>query len=810
MIQNTPKTTQLISFGATNSPKNEIDENNFNVTKYDSGKNSKETNKFTKEINKFNNKDTLPADREKETPFQKLLSNKKIENDTEFNSIEQQNNKENRKNNSTKDLDSSYLFNSFINLPTILQNNYKQDSFNLNQKVENFSDSQEIIPIFTEVNKQLNPEFNFKNTGIKDLTLNKIPYSDYFDIKLNDLNQNNSQFSLIGDDQRVKNGLIENNFNLQDFGIFKDIEPKNVSNLENKKIFKSNNENLSSFDLNSIFPINNLKEIEKSSPMNVFFSNNKQFNPMDIKIEFTNNLEKLENEKLPIEFNPKIQIKEQYKNDLIKLDNGIELLPFKNDKKDIVEGFFILKNDNNYEKLDENIEKNFLGTILTKNSEKNSFLIDGNKIEFINSANFLDNKTIDFKNSNNENFSLPIFIKNISNIAKNENSNEIFPVITQKNFLPDSMKKLGKIDSFDPGNDNTLYLDMTNTNKDISNLEFQDRFKYNPIKVGKLDNTDKLENINKFNLLPTKSEEIKKIEVPLNLLGNQKIFEENFDKKNDLKMNKFEDINLLIDKQKIPLINKFDKQESAFQFSDFEQNTTDSKQNKEIIKPDDKTIIFEKTLSSQVNVPIIVSDKNNSDFSNPLISSATRRAIDLSNQLQAKGGGIAKVQIQDDKLGTIELNIQMKKDNSVSMEIKASDSNLKTVLENNSDTLKKTLDSQNISLTDFKVTTLEAKSIHNTFGAMNSQNFSQQQGSNHKQQEFSFQQNLNQNSFSGNSSNSFMNNNGNNYSAYLGDEFKNLKVNNIGNNKLNNFQNMEKNSITNIQRGANGSIKVIV
>ncbi|WP_158998507.1 flagellar hook-length control protein FliK [Pigmentibacter ruber] len=810
MIQNTPKTTQLISFGATNSPKNEIDENNFNVTKYDSGKSSKETNKFTKEINKFNNKDTLPADREKETPFQKLLSNKKIENDTEFNSIEQPNNKENRKNNSTKDLDSSYLFNSFINLPTIMQNNYKQDSFNLNQKVENFSDSQEIIPIFTEVNKQLNPEFNFKNTGFKDLALNKIPYSDYFDIKLNNLNQNNSQFSLIGDDQRVKNGLIENNFNLQDFVIFKDIEPKNVSNLENKQIFKSNNENLISFDLNSIFPINNLKEIEKSSPMNVFFSNNKQFNPMDIKIEFTNNLEKLENEKLPIEFNPKIQIKEQYKNDLIKLDNGIELLPFKNDKKDIVEGFFILKNDNNNEKLDENIEKNFLGTILTKNSEKNSFLIDGNKIEFINSANFLDNKTIDFKNSNNENFSLPIFIKNISNIAKNENSNEIFPVITQKNFLPDSMKKLGKIDSFDPGNDNTLYLDMTNTNKDISNLEVQDRFKYNPIKVGKLDNTDKLENINKFNLLPTKSEEIKKIEVPLSLVGNQKIFEESFEKKNDLKMNKFEDINLLIDKQKIPLINKFDKQESAFQFSDFEQNTTDSKQNKEIIKPDDKPIIFEKTLSSQVNVPIIVSDKNNSDFSNPLISSATRRAIDLSNQLQAKGGGIAKVQIQDDKLGTIELNIQMKKDNSVSMEIKASDSNLKTVLENNSDTLKKTLDSQNISLTDFKVTTLEAKSIHNTFGAMNSQNFSQQQGSNHKQQEFSFQQNLNQNSFSGNSSNSFMNNNGNNYSAYLGDEFKNLKVNNIGNNKLNNFQNMEKNSITNIQRGANGSIKVIV
>lgn len=809
MIQNTPKTTQLISFGATSTPKNEIDENNFNGTKYDSGKSSKETNKFTKEINKFNNKDTLPADREKETPFQKLLSNKKIENDTESNSIDHSNNKENKKNNSTKDLDSSYLFNSFINVPTILQNNYKQDSFNLNQKVENFSDSQEIFPVFTEVNKQINPEFNFKNTGIKDLSLNKIPYSDYFDIKLNDLNQNNFQFSIIGDDQRIKNGLVENNNNLQDFNIFKSIEPKNVTNLENKQIFKSNNENISNLDINSIFSINNLKEVEKNSPINVLFSNNKQFNPMDIKIEFTNNLEPLENEKLPIAFNPKIQIKEQYKNDLIKLDNGIELLPFKNDKKDIVEGFFILKNDNVNEKIDENIVKNFLGTILTKNSEKNSFLIDGNKIEFINSANFLDNKSIDFKNSNNENFSLPIFIKNISDIAKNENYNEIFPVITQKNFLPDSMKKLGKIDSFDHENDNTLYLDMSN-NKDIANLEIPDKFKYNPIKIGKLDNTDKLENINKFNILPTKGEEIKKIDLPLNLVGNQKIFEENLDKKNDLKLNKLEDINPLIDKQKIPLINKFDKQETSFQFSDFEQNTADSKQNKETIKLDDKPNVFEKTMSSQVNVPIVVSDKSNSDFSNPLISSATRRAIDLSNQLQAKGGGIAKVQIQDDKLGTIELNIQMKKDNSVSMEIKASDSNLKTVLENNSDTLKKTLDSQNISLTEFKVTTLETKSIHNTFGAMNSQNFSQQQGSNHKQQEFSFQQNLNQNSFSGNSSNSFMNNNGNNYSAYLGDEFKNLKVNNIGNSKLNNFQNMEKNSITNIQRGANGSIKVIV
>jgi hypothetical protein len=152
----------------------------------------------------------------------------------------------------------------------------------------------------------------------------------------------------------------------------------------------------------------------------------------------------------------------------------------------------------------------------------------------------------------------------------------------------------------------------------------------------------------------------------------------------------------------------------------------------------------------------------------------------------------------------------MKKDNTVSMEIKATDKDLKNILEQNSDTLKKTLDSQNISLTDFKVSTVESKSIQAGLGGTTSQGFSQQQfnqnSNNGNNQDF-YQQNLAQgfmsNSFS-NGNNSFFNRSDDDYSF-------NKSSNQSYINTRNNFsRNMEKNSITNIQRGANGSIKVNV
>ncbi|WGL60350.1 flagellar hook-length control protein FliK [Pigmentibacter sp. JX0631] len=807
MIQNTPKSTQLITFGATNSPKNEIEDNFSTGTKYDSAKNSKETNRFAKDTNKFA-KESLPVEHEKETSFQKLLNNKKIENDSEPNSFEHSS-KESKKNSVVKDFEPNYLLNNFLNIPTQIQSNSREDLFLDNQKGDSILENQKNNPTFLQLNNKISNELNEKNNKNFDFSSIYIPYADYFEPKIMDLNQNNMQLNFPDENGKFKNNLFDNKINFQELSSNKNEVLKNIFNIGNNQILNNNFDNLKTMEIKNLLSLNSMKEMEKNFPNNVLLSNNEQLIPKNIQIEFSSNLAPIEKEKIPEQFDTKIQIKEEYKNDLIKLENGIELLPFKNDKKNIVEGFFILKSEKNIGSKDENGEKIFLGTILTKNNDKNSFLIDGNKIEFINSENTSENKPTAFKNEKNETFSLPVFVKNFSsNEIFNDKIKEIPSKIIEKNSLLDGIKKLLSFDSFNSPKEDNIIEEFSNNNLDIPFRDVPEKAKIYPIKIDKLEN---IENISKLNMIINKGEESKKNDEPVNIMGSQKVFVENLDKKNALKINKMEDIIPLMEKQKIqPLVNKFDKQEASLQFSDFEQNTGESKQNKETIKLDDKPSVFEKTMSSQVNVPIVVSDKSNSDFSNPLISSATRRAIDLSNQLQARGGGVAKVQIQDEKLGTIELNIQMKKDNSVSMEIKASDSNLKTVLENNSDSLKKALDSQNISLTDFKVTSLETKTVHNTFGAMSSQNFSQQQSSNHKQQEFSFQQSLNQNSFAGNSANSFMNNNGNNYSAYLGDEFKNVKVANIGNNKINNFQNMEKNSTTNIQRGANGSIKVIV
>lgn len=268
------------------------------------------------------------------------------------------------------------------------------------------------------------------------------------------------------------------------------------------------------------------------------------------------------------------------------------------------------------------------------------------------------------------------------------------------------------------------------------------------------------------------------------------------------------------DKMKLDFLKNKDSNEDAFfsfMSSDQENQTKENKKETgDKSSLEGKPILFEKSISSQVNSPIVVSDKSNADFSNSMVSAATRRAVDLSSQMQARGGGNAKIQIQDEKLGSLELNIHMKKDNTVSMEIKATDNDVKNMLEKNSDTLKKTLDSQNISLTDFKVTTVEGKSIHSGLGGTAGQGFSQQQSnqnSNNGNTQDLYQQNLNQGFFS----NGFSN--GNNPFFKSADDdysFSNSSKQNYINNRNNLSRSMEKNSITNIQRGANGSIKVNV
>jgi hypothetical protein len=228
--------------------------------------------------------------------------------------------------------------------------------------------------------------------------------------------------------------------------------------------------------------------------------------------------------------------------------------------------------------------------------------------------------------------------------------------------------------------------------------------------------------------------------------------------------------------------------------------------------PEETNIIntIEKGITGQVSKPIVVSNKSNTDFSNPLVSTTLRRAIDVSNQLQIKGGGTAKIQIQDDKMGNVELTINMKRDKSVSMEIKASDIDLKNNLEENAEALKKSLESQEINLIEFKVTNME-KSINSSMNGFANQNFSnqnsqsQQQGNDGNNQNSS-QQTFNQGLFSGN----FSNNNSNYFQNNVESENLFNKVGNKGYINKNNIKNnMEKNTVTNIQRGANGSIKVL-
>ncbi len=296
-------------------------------------------------------------------------------------------------------------------------------------------------------------------------------------------------------------------------------------------------------------------------------------------------------------------------------------------------------------------------------------------------------------------------------------------------------------------------------------------------------------------------------------LGNFKFENISKDKKSfDLSKNGITQLNL--EKSKLDTSRGKDLKEDSFFSFMSSQSENENKNNKngveEKISNDEKRIPFEKGIPTQTAIPIVISDKSTADFSNSIISAATRRAVDLSSQLQARGGGSAKIQIQDDKLGNIELNIHMKKDNTVTMEIKASDKDLKNILEKNSDSLKKSLDTQNISLTDFKVSTVE-KSTQSGTSFASGQGFSQQQN-HHNGQNSNFssqdsaQQGLNQgfnpNNFT-NGNNQFFKNPDSDFSfnKYPNQEYVNKDIL---------LKGMEKNSITNIQRGANGSIKVLV
>ncbi len=425
------------------------------------------------------------------------------------------------------------------------------------------------------------------------------------------------------------------------------------------------------------------------------------------------------------------------------------------------------------------------------------------------------------------------FQKDFMNNKNNFDPKDFLFIDNKNNF-----SEINKSIKYDINKNNAFYInDAFNNKNNWNEIENENpNFELKDLKFKNVDTfvrTNKIDDNFKTIKITGNEDEFRKIEVidPKSQIQVSKLNESNQKVKTDIKLPVFSMENIVKDKKEMNLsknnLNIFTNEKSkldGLKFKDLNEDSffsfmssdsdNQAKENKKDLNEksslENKGIIFEKTISSQTNTPIILSDKSNADFSNPMVSAATRRAVDLSSQLQARGGGNAKIQIQDEKFGSIELNIHMKKDNTVSMEIKASDKDLKNILEQNSDTLKKTLDSQNISLTDFKVTSVESKSIQAGLGGATSQGFSQQQFSqnsnNGNNQDF-FQQNLSQ----GFLSNGFSNGNNPLFNRSDDDYSFNKSSNQSYINSRNNFsRNMEKNSITNIQRGANGSIKVNV
>jgi hypothetical protein len=237
------------------------------------------------------------------------------------------------------------------------------------------------------------------------------------------------------------------------------------------------------------------------------------------------------------------------------------------------------------------------------------------------------------------------------------------------------------------------------------------------------------------------------------------------------------------------LLNKLDDK-TKIKEKFFDQNSFIKKEELKETK-DSKEVLFYPAIGKEISSSEISSSNfmDQKDFSQKsFVSSIVKKAVNISSQLAAKGGGVAKIQIQDDKIGSLELHIFMEKENKVSMEIKTSNSEFKNVIETNYENLKKSLDSQNIFLSDFKVTSLE-KIMNSNFLSGGSDNFNQ-----------NFSQSLFLNYF--NNSNSFLNQNKNEriYSEYDQENIPERKFV---------IKNDFKKSKKNIQRGANGSIKVL-
>ena len=96
------------------------------------------------------------------------------------------------------------------------------------------------------------------------------------------------------------------------------------------------------------------------------------------------------------------------------------------------------------------------------------------------------------------------------------------------------------------------------------------------------------------------------------------------------------------------------------------------------------------------------------------LSKATfERIQDHAEALQARGSGLAKIQITDPMLGSVNLQVAVGNDGRVHVKISSDNEKVKSALEKGSEELKSSLQNQNITLGEFRVVT-EAKSVSNS------------------------------------------------------------------------------------------------
>lgn len=582
----------------------------------------------------------------------------------------------------------------------------------------------------------------------------------------------------------------------------------------------------------------NFKEEEEAGP--ALFSN--QVNDLFGKLEQSNNIEKINDPSIEKKLDekksilntttlvpfliqnaiPSIQIDSQNSSPKIEIN---DLLSRKIDKLDInEENIFIPKlnlKEFSLTSSDKIFNKN--NTLMTDqifSSEVSTSKLEVSKLEKNIS---LPEYSFLVKNELNNKYNIPNAENNLLENTKNNNFinlpdtyyKSIYSINIDNNSVNENPLDLMKLQLF-KNNGNFLF----RNNNNINNNDLSD-FKYEECNENKLSIPVYFEN-NKININNNiKNEFLKLMTNPIQMNDNKFNFnnsELSINSKNETLMkqdNIIESSNKNINNMNFSRLNLESNNNSNnnadtnsyFMSYQFENEKSGAKKNSEekVLNPE-KTVFFDKNIYNQ-NLPLN-SDLNTNvlDNSSSLASVATKRAIELTSQLHVRGGGIAKIQINDEKLGNIELNINLKKDNTVTMEIKATNPELKLVLEKNSDLLKKSLDTQNIILTDFKVSMVE-KAESSGMNFSNGQGFSQHNHNNNNtfiSQDFT-QQNINQ---------GFMNNNfsnGKNYFNNLDNDILNQNNSNKNyENKIAIIKNIESNSVKNVQRSSNGSIKVFV